>query len=267
MVRCSYPTARSSNPNSLFNSARRQSTALRKELDGLAQSSSSSSSNSSNGSPLPPALLGQTNASLASFGRTIEDYARLARHEPGAAEQETAYERIDAFTRELAEYRERFARLKQERDDERQAVPTHAWLFGRRHHHTDTPENPYAATSAAQYSPWWPYCSANSSALDAGSGDYTREERTFRHQSFTASINVQLDEFLGRGSAVLRDLEDQREMLNGTRRKLYSVANMLEVSNDTIRMVKRCAKQDKWMFWGGVTAFSVFCYLVLKWLR
>lgn len=82
-----------------------------------------------------------------------------------------------------------------------------------------------------------------------------------------SQTNAQLDEFLERGRAVLGDLGDQREMLKGTQRKLYSVANTLGISGDTIRMVERRAKQDKWIFWAGVVIFFTFCYLVLKFLR
>ena len=65
----------------------------------------------------------------------------------------------------------------------------------------------------------------------------------------------------------LGDLGDQREMLKGTQRKLYSVANTLGISGDTIRMVERRARQDKWIFWTGVVVLFVFCYFVLRWLR
>lgn len=79
--------------------------------------------------------------------------------------------------------------------------------------------------------------------------------------------NEQLDDYLDRGRAVLADLGEQRAMLKNTQKKLYSVANTLGVSRDTIRMIERRASQDKWIFYGGVVIFFVFCYLVLKWLR
>ena len=56
-------------------------------------------------------------------------------------------------------------------------------------------------------------------------------------------------------------------MLKNTQRKLYSVANTLGISRDTIRMVERRAMQDKWIFYTGVVVFFVFCYFVVKWLR
>lgn len=56
-------------------------------------------------------------------------------------------------------------------------------------------------------------------------------------------------------------------MLKGTQRRLYTVANTLGISGDTIRMVERRAKQDKWIFWGGVIVFFLFCWLVIHYLR
>lgn len=82
-----------------------------------------------------------------------------------------------------------------------------------------------------------------------------------------ASTNAQLDEYLERGRAVLGDLGQQREMLKGTQKKLYTVANTLGVSGDTIRMVERRAKQDKSIFWAGVVIFFLFCWLVIHFLR
>ena len=54
-----------------------------------------------------------------------------------------------------------------------------------------------------------------------------------------AQTNAQLDEYLERGRAVLGDLGQQREMLKGTQKRLYGVANTLGISGDTIRMVER----------------------------
>ena len=82
-----------------------------------------------------------------------------------------------------------------------------------------------------------------------------------------SSTNAALDEYLERGRAVLGDLGDQREMLKGTQKKLYSVANTLGISGDTIRMVERRTKQDKWIFWAGVIIFFGFCWLVIHYLR
>lgn len=99
------------------------------------------------------------------------------------------------------------------------------------------------------------------------SGDYTRETHALREQSFFQNTHSALDEYLARGQAVLGDLGQQREMLKGTQKRLYSVANTLGVSGDTIRMIERRAKQDKWIFGIGVVIFFAFCWAVLHFLR
>jgi len=152
---------------------------------------------------------------------------------------------------------------------EGQAVNNRAELLGRRPHQTSTPENPYAnATVAAgpQGSVFRP-SAAGASPFGASPADYGREQHAMREQSFMSGTNAQLDEFLERGRAVLGDLGQQREMLKGTQKKLYSVANTLGISGDTIKMVERRAKQDKWIFWTGVGVFVVFVWLVLRYLR
>jgi hypothetical protein len=151
----------------------------------------------------------------------------------------------------------------------KQSVANRNELLGRRPHHAATPENPYAQSSLPRSSPF-----ANSGApsgsglgLNTSPSDYNRETHALREQSFLANTNTQLDEFLDRGRAVLADLGQQREILKGTQRRLYSVANTLGVSGDTIRMVERRAKQDKWIFGVGVVIFFLFCWAVLHFLR
>lgn len=140
-------------------------------------------------------------------------------------------------------------------------------LFGRRPHHTSTPENPYSRPipQASAFAP----ASGTQGGLSFGSSpqDATREPHALREQSFLSSTNTTLDEYLERGRAVLGDLSQQREMLKGTQKKLYSVGTTLGISGDTIRMVERRAKQDKWIFWAGVIVFFLFCWLVLHFLR
>ena len=146
-------------------------------------------------------------------------------------------------------------------------------LLGRRPHHAATPENPYAHASdpsRSQFAPTSdPSSGPGSSGLSFGAGpeSATRKSHALREQSFFATTNATLDEYLERGRNVLGDLGHQRDMMKGTQRRLYSVANTLGVSGDTIRMVERRAKQDKWIFWGGVVVFFGFCWLVVHLLR
>ncbi|KAJ5443424.1 uncharacterized protein N7458_007296, partial [Penicillium daleae] len=224
--------------NSLFNSALKQSSAVRRDLDQFSQSPATSS----------PALQGQIAASLSSLSRTVEDYSALSKKELITEKQEKAFERVKNFRTELADYRAQFERLRKERE-EAQSVTNRNELLGRRPHHAATPENPYAQSALPSSSAFAP--SSSGLSFGAGPNNYTRETHALREQSFFANTHTQLDDFLDRGRAVLADLGQQREVLKGTQRRLYSVANTLGVSGDTIRMVERRARQDKWIFWGG----------------
>jgi len=139
--------------------------------------------------------------------------------------------------------------------------------FGGGREETATPENPYRDAALPGSSTFRPPGAQGASPFGAGPGDYNREQHAMREQNFMSGTNAQLDEFLERGRAVLGDLGQQRDMLKNTQKKLYSVANTLGISGDTIRMVERRAKQDKWIFWTGVGVFVVFVYLVLRYLR
>lgn len=228
-------------------------------------------------------LLGQLAASLASLSRTVDDYSALSKKELIPEKQQKAFDRIKNFRSELADYRTQFDRLRKEREDAvcaqqtlhrvlpiltpyQQSVSNHNELLGRRPHHAATPENPYAQSSLPQSTSAF---APTSSGLGFGASpaDYNRETNALREQSFFSNTHNQLDDFLDRGRAVLADLGQQREVLKGTQRRLYSVANTLGVSGDTIRMVERRARQDKWIFWGGVVIFVLFCWAVLHFLR
>ncbi|KAK8090614.1 V-snare-domain-containing protein [Apiospora phragmitis] len=242
--------------NTAFNSALKQSTAVRRDLTSLT----------SGGAPTPAAL-GSLSASLTSFSRTLDEYGDLAKHELVVAKQEKAFERLKNFRAELADYRQQFNHLKEQRD-EAQHTQSRTELLGRRPFATSTPENPYANVGASQASPGEvPTNRYGGGQMSMGTGDYSRETHALREQNFFDSTNSALDEYIARGQAVLGDLGAQREMLKNTQKRLYSVANTLGISGDTIRMIERRAKQDKWIFWAGALIFFGFCWLCLHYLR
>jgi Golgi SNAP receptor complex protein 2 len=198
---------------------------------------------------------------------------------------EKGRERIANFRSDLLEFKSRFAEIKHEREEQQQHM-NRTELLGRRPHANNTPENPYADASLAKgagrgenVNPLFRTNNPNFVPGQAGNSyssyqspyglgaDQARENHAFRENNFFSSANNTLDEYLERGRAVLGDLGDQREMLKGTQRKLYDIGSTLGISGDTIRMVERRAKQDKFIFWGGVVVFLVFCYFVLRWLR
>ncbi|KAI1819392.1 V-snare-domain-containing protein [Xylaria intraflava] len=252
--------------NTQFNSALKQSTSIKRDLANLTSSP--------DGVPTP-ATLGSLSASLTAFSRTLDDYASLAKQELNPAKQDKANERLRNFRGELTQFRAQLDGLKAERED---AVHSQnrSELLGRRPFTTSTPENPYAnaSTSASASAPTTVPTNRYGSGgvvgggqLNMGSGDYTREAHAVREQAFFASTHTALDEYIARGQTVLGDLGAQRDVLKNTQRRLYSVANTLGVSGDTIRMIERRARQDRWIFWGGVLLFFGFCWLVLHFLR
>ncbi|KAI3330386.1 V-snare-domain-containing protein [Ustulina deusta] len=247
--------------NTQFNSALKQSTSIKRDFATLS---------SSPDGPPTPAALGSLSASLTAFSRTLDEYSALAKQELNPAKQEKAHERLRNFRNELTEFRAQADVLKAQREDAAHDQ-SRSELLGRRPFTTSTPENPYAnapasaSTSSPTTVPTNRYGSGGQMSM--GSGDYTREAHAMREQNFFASTNTALDEYIARGQAVLGDLGAQRDMLKNTQRRLYSVANTLGVSGDTIRMIERRAKQDKWIFWAGVVVFFGFCWLVLHFLR
>ncbi|KAM0425067.1 hypothetical protein ACHAPT_009626 [Fusarium lateritium] len=241
--------------NISYNSALRQSKSLRAELSNLNTKPQAS-----------PAEIGNVSASIASFTKTLDEYQSLARQEIVPKKQDEAFERVKRFREDLSDFRSQVDSLKKVREDaQHQANRTE--LLGRRPYNA-TPENPYANATTTTQSAFQPrHSSQPSGPLTTGSPDEMREAHAFREQNFFANTNQALDDYIARGQAVLGDLGQQREMMKNTQKRLYNVANTLGVSGDTIRMVERRAREDKWIFFAGVIIFFLFCWLVLHFLR
>ncbi|OAA69127.1 membrin [Cordyceps fumosorosea ARSEF 2679] len=246
--------------NVVYNAALRQSKSINNELSTLQSKGEASA-----------AEIGNVSVSLATFSKAIDEYNSLARQEIVPKKQEEAFERVRRFRDDLASFRGQVDNLKKARE-EAQYQHNRTELLGRRPYHaTSTPENPYANATTSTSSTFQPrHTSTNSgqpSYMTTGAQDEAREAHAFREQNFFAHTNQALDDYIARGQAVLGDLGQQREMLKNTQKRLYSVANTLGVSGETIRMVERRAREDKWIFAAGVIIFFGFCWLVLHYLR
>ncbi|KAF3903054.1 Membrin-11 [Orbilia brochopaga] len=186
----------------------------------------------------------------------------MAKRELIPAKQEKAIERVRNFRTQFAELKAQFDKLRSQRE-ESDASTNRTELLGRRGHSSATPDNPYSYTNAAAAKPIGP----TPFGAPATSSNLNRESHALHEQTFLSRTNDALDEFLARGRAVQEELHLNNMTLKGTQRRLYTVANTLGISGDTIRMIERRAREDKWIFYGGCVVFFVFCYLVLKWLR
>jgi len=245
--------------NVAYNSALRQSKAIHSDLEKLSTSPPGS---------ITPSEIGNVSASLASFSKSIDEYNNLAKQELIEKKKEEAFKRVKRFRDDLAGFRSRINELKQQREEvTHQSNRTE--LLGRRPYVSATPENPYAnvGASSSMHARGPSASGGMQQNLTMGSGDDAREGHALREQTFFTSTNVVLDEYIARGQAVLGDLGNQRDVLKNTQRKLYSIGNTLGISGDTIRMVERRAREDKWIFWAGVVIFILFCWLCLHYLR
>lgn len=244
--------------NVAYNSALRQSKAIRNDLAAVQAKDQ----------PLTPSDIGNVSASLASFSKALDEYSNLARQEIVPKKQEEAFERVKRFRQDLNECRSQVDTLKKTRE-ESQHQANRAELLGRRPYNA-TPENPYSnvssTTTHSTFQPRHPQAQQQQQQQYGQYGDDAREAHAFREQNFLANTHSALDDYIARGQAVLGDLGQQREMLKGTQKRLYGVANTLGISGDTIRMVERRAREDKWIFVAGVIIFFAFCWLVLHYL-
>lgn len=262
--------------NVAYNSALRQSKALRHDLDALSTTPPQS---------LTPSSIGNVSASLSSLSKSIDEYAALAPHELAPKKKEEAVARAARFREDLSGFRASVEGIKRAREDAAEAVGR-GELLGRRPY-AATPENPYsgsgsggapAAGGSATANPYatvsnngpsafGPGRSGGPGGLGLGDAEDAREGHALREQNFFAGTNTALDEYIARGQAVLGDLGQQRETLKNTQKKMYSVANTLGISGDTIKMVERRAREDKWIFGAGAVVFFAFCWLVIHFLR
>jgi len=229
--------------NAIFNHALKQSQSLKRDLDTFAASPLSSNL----------ALQGQISATLATLQRTIDEYDSMARRELVTAKQDKAFARIRNFRSEATESRNLFEKLKKEREEIINNM-NRTELLDRRPHHSATPDNPYSISAN------------NSISSSVQSQQQTSPFHTVPTE-FISRTGEQLDEFLDRGRAVLGDLIEQREILKSTQRKIYSAANTLGISNETIRYIERRSKQDRLFFFIGVLICLISFYYIIKWFR
>jgi len=104
------------------------------------------------------------------------------------------YRRVKEFRADLQTLHGKFDSLKRQHS-ESLASQSRNELFGRRGFQSATPENPY-----------------DSSRIRTNTG-LTREEGLLQEDTFLKRTEQQLDEFIGRGIAVLDNLVEQRSFL------------------------------------------------------
>jgi Golgi SNAP receptor complex protein 2 len=76
----------------------------------------------------------------------------------------------------------------------------------------------------------------------------------------------EIDDMLAQGSETLLSLRNQREMLKSTRTKVLDIVNTLGMSNTVMRFIEKRSSKDKVILFGGMIAFTIFMFLVWRYI-
>lgn len=72
--------------------------------------------------------------------------------------------------------------------------------------------------------------------------------------------NQAIDEMQQIGTSVLHSLHDQGDFLKATHRRILDLANMIGVSQSTLRLIERRHFFDKWLVYLGIFLTSVMLF-------
>lgn len=75
-----------------------------------------------------------------------------------------------------------------------------------------------------------------------------------------------VDDLLHQGSSVLDNLKSQRVTLKGAHKRLIDIGNTLGLSNTTMRLIEKRAKQDGFILIAGMTFTCIVIVLVIVYL-
>lgn len=68
------------------------------------------------------------------------------------------------------------------------------------------------------------------------------------------------------GSSILDNLREQRSKLKGAHRRLMDLGNTLGLSNTTMRLIERRAREDKYILIGGMVITLIVISFVIVYL-
>ncbi|CAH1133930.1 unnamed protein product [Ceutorhynchus assimilis] len=91
--------------------------------------------------------------------------------------------------------------------------------------------------------------------------DYSLQQQNSLH-----NVHRGVDEMLYTGANTLESLRTQRSTLKGAHKRIMDMANVLGISNHTMRLIEKRASEDKFVFIGGVVVTFVVIVLVIFYL-
>lgn len=224
--------------NTLYNHGIKQTQLIQKDLLSLEKNVSTS----------PLSLQGSITTSLTSFKKTIKEYRELIDQNGGDDKHQG---RLNKFENDLVDLSKKFESLRAQRE-----AAIHEQnredLLGRRH---NASSNPYEQQGSG------------SQELQQEQERLSYSEGLYNERSSLARGTQQLDHILEMGQQAFEDLVDQNEILQKLQGKFEESLITLGVSQGTIRSIERRAKQDKWLFWGGLILMLVIFYYITKLFR
>ncbi|KAJ1462596.1 soluble NSF attachment protein receptor [Pelagophyceae sp. CCMP2097] len=96
----------------------------------------------------------------------------------------------------------------------------------------------------------------------SAANDNLEEEGSSLHRS-----GAQVDELMESGNATIKSLAQQRERLKATHRNMLSMINTLGISNSVMKLISSREKNDRYIFFAGVTITLVVLYLCIRFSR
>uniref|UniRef100_A0A1B6IA95 Golgi SNAP receptor complex member 2 n=1 Tax=Homalodisca liturata TaxID=320908 RepID=A0A1B6IA95_9HEMI len=87
-----------------------------------------------------------------------------------------------------------------------------------------------------------------------------------QHNTSLQNANRGVDDMLRSGSGILDSLRDQRNTIKGAQRKILDIASTLGLSNTTMRLIERRAREDKYILFGGMVVTLLVVILVIIYL-
>ncbi|CUM62492.1 uncharacterized protein PRCAT00000042001 [Priceomyces carsonii] len=231
--------------NSLYNHGIKQQQLITKDLSQFEKNLSTS----------PLSLQGSITTSLTAFKRTVKEFSDLV--EQSKRDENNGKQEIRAakFNQDLIDFTEKFESLKRQRDalvhtSNRQE------LMGRRHHSSQN-DNSIASDN--------PFDQQQSQEQAQQYMSY--EEGLYNEKQSLSRGTQQLDHILEMGQQAFEDIVDQNETLRRLQVRFEESLVTLGVSQSTIRSIEKRAKQDRWLFWGGILLMFTCFWFILKLFR
>lgn len=227
--------------NSLYNHGIKQTQLLTKDLSTFETNLSTS----------PLSLQGSITTSLNAFRKTIKDYNDLVQQNASEKGNEKHEARLSKFNQDLEDFSKKFDSLKVQRENIVQESNKQE-LLGRRHvHNNNHSDNPYDET-------------LNDNGRQQ---QLSNQEHLYNENQSLSRGSRQLDHILEMGQQTFEDLVEQNEILRNLGAKFEESLITLGVSQGTIRTIEKRAKQDKWLFWGGVILMCIIFWFILRIFR